>query len=129
MPKTTSYADWLGPRLADPRRAARYLNTALSESPVAFLKALRKVSDSYEKKQLAESAGVSRESLYRMMSETGNPTLLSLSGILEGLGLRIRVEPVEIATTQPTDTVTHTSALPTYKKRPSVRVIREKNRS
>lgn len=95
MPKTTPYNDWLGSRLTEPGRAARYLNSALEDSTAAFLKALRKVSDSREKKSLAESAGVSRESLYRMMSETGNPTIGSLSGILRGLGFKLKVEPIE----------------------------------
>jgi len=43
--------------------------------------------------KLAEAAGVSRESLYRMMSETGNPTYSSLEGILGALGLKQIVVP------------------------------------
>lgn len=93
MSKTESYNDWLREKLVDPKRAARYLNTALEDSPGAFLKALRKVSDSREKKQLAERAGVSRESLYRMMSENGNPTICSLDGILRALGFKLTVVP------------------------------------
>ena len=93
--KTTSYKDWLSSKLSDPKRASRYLSTALEDSPGAFLKALRKVSDSCDKKRLAENAGVSRESLYRMMSETGNPTLGSLDGILRALGFKLKVEAAE----------------------------------
>src|SRR5260370_42712189 len=44
-------------------------------------------------KGLAEKAGVSRESLYRMMSETGNPTYTSLEGILAALGFEQQVVP------------------------------------
>jgi probable addiction module antidote protein len=94
MPKTTSYKDWLGQRLSEPERAARYLNAAYRESTPAFLKALRKVAEAFEKKRLADSAGVSRESLYRMLSETGNPTIVSLRGITEALGFRLEVVPL-----------------------------------
>jgi probable addiction module antidote protein len=95
MLKTTAYKDWLSARLSDPKRAARYLNAAYRESTPAFLKALRKVSESLEKKQLAESAGISRESLYRMLSETGNPTITSLRGITEAMGFRLEIVPVD----------------------------------
>jgi hypothetical protein len=43
---------------------------------------------------LAETVGVSRESLYRMMSETGNPTYDSLRGILNAMGLKLEVVPL-----------------------------------
>jgi probable addiction module antidote protein len=95
MPKTIPYKDWLSDKLSDPKRAARYLNAAYQDSTPAFLKALRKVSESLEKKQLAESAGVSRESLYRMLSETGNPTIASLRGITEAMGFRLEIVPID----------------------------------
>lgn len=46
MPKTIPYKDWLNGKLSDPQRAARYLNAAYKDSTPAFLKALRKVSES-----------------------------------------------------------------------------------
>src|SRR6266481_2898553 len=96
MPKRTiSYRSWLTENLSDPHRAANYLNGARADSPAAFFRALRKVSESHEMKKLAEKAGVSRESLYRMMSETGNPTYSSLEGILRALGLKQVVAPME----------------------------------
>jgi probable addiction module antidote protein len=42
--------------------------------------------------QLAEQAGLNRESLYRMLSEQGNPALSSLDKLLHALGLRLSVE-------------------------------------
>jgi len=95
MPKTIPYQDWLSDKLSDPKRAARYLNAAYQDSTPAFLKALRKVSASLEKKRLAENAGVSRESLYRMLSETGNPTIASLRGITEAMGFRLEIVPID----------------------------------
>jgi probable addiction module antidote protein len=98
MPKRTiSYQSWVTENLSDPHCAANYLNAARADSPAAFFKALRKVSESHEMKKLAEKAGVSRESLYRMMSETGNPTYSSLEGILGALGLKQIVAPRETA--------------------------------
>ena len=96
MPKrTSSYQSWLADSLGDPKRAANYLNAAREDSPAAFFKALRKVSESHEMKNLAETAGVTREALYRMMSETANPTYASMEGILRALGLKQIVVPIE----------------------------------
>jgi DNA-binding phage protein len=44
--ETASYRDWLGAKLVDPKRSARYLDAALQDSPEMFLKALRKVAES-----------------------------------------------------------------------------------
>jgi probable addiction module antidote protein len=96
MPKrTSSYSSWLTNNLSSPKRAANYLNAAREDSPAAFFKALRKVSESHEMKELARSAGVTREALYRMMSENANPTYASMEGILRALGLRQIVVPIE----------------------------------
>jgi len=49
MPRrTSSYRSWLTENLIDPSRAANYLNAARADSPAAFFKALRKVSESHE---------------------------------------------------------------------------------
>ena len=95
--KTRSYRDWLGAKLADPGRASRYLNKASEDSEAMFLKALRKVamSQSRSMTELAESCGISRESLYRMLSETGNPTSENRRAILAAIGLKSIVVPLE----------------------------------
>ena len=48
---------------------------------------------------LAEKLGCSRPSLYKTLSETGNPRLETLGPILRGLGLRVsfHVQPPESA--------------------------------
>jgi probable addiction module antidote protein len=99
MPKrTASYKEWLGEQLTDPAIAANYLNEAKQDSPEMFLKALRRVSESYRMSKVAGGAGVSRESLYRMTRESGNPTYKSLNGILNALGLDFVLVPLESAT-------------------------------
>jgi probable addiction module antidote protein len=95
--KTKSYRDWLGAKLSDPERAARYLNAASEDSEAMFLKALRKVATAQQRPmtQIAELCNVSRESLYRMLSETGNPTSDNRRAILAALGLKSIVVPIE----------------------------------
>jgi hypothetical protein len=41
---------------------------------------------------VANQAGLSRESVYRMLSETGNPCYTSLVGILGALGLQFKIQ-------------------------------------
>jgi probable addiction module antidote protein len=95
--KVIAYGEWLTTRLADPHRAARYLNTAAEESEAMFLKALRKVALAQTRPiaKVAESCGVSRESLYRMLSESGNPTSENRRAILAALGFKSVVVPID----------------------------------
>ncbi|MDA0709897.1 MAG: hypothetical protein O3B73_06790 [bacterium] len=43
-------------------------------------------------KKLAQDAQLNRESMYRMLSEHGNPQFASLTAILKELGLKLSVE-------------------------------------
>jgi probable addiction module antidote protein len=88
MPKrTTDYRAALLDDLKDPEEAAHYLNAALSDSEDALLIALRDVAEARQMAKVAETVGVSRESLYRMLSASGNPTYRNLFGILKALGV------------------------------------------
>lgn len=84
---------------ADPAEAAGYLSAALEdEDPRVFLVALRHVAQAYGGVgRVAESTGLNRESLYRMLSEHGNPSIASLSTLLSefGLKLEVGVKPVK----------------------------------
>jgi probable addiction module antidote protein len=46
---------------------------------------------------LAEKTGLSRETLYRTLSERGNPRLDTLAAILAAFGLRLSVQPTRKA--------------------------------
>ena len=46
---------------------------------------------------VAEAAGLSRESLYRALSASGNPTLNTTLQVLKALGLRLTVAEQETA--------------------------------
>jgi probable addiction module antidote protein len=78
------------------RRASAYLNTVLRTGDRgSFLTALRKVVElSGGMSRLARMSNLSRESLYRMLSEYGNPEIKSLSALLKAMGLRICVTPL-----------------------------------
>tara|TARA_R110002020_G_scaffold87764_3_gene216054 strand:+ start:1672 stop:1974 length:303 start_codon:yes stop_codon:yes gene_type:complete len=43
--------------------------------------------------QVAKDAGVSREALYRALSQEGDPRLSTLLGVLRALGLSLHAEP------------------------------------
>lgn len=94
MPKRTkSYRSWLLQRLGDQSRAERYLKHAIEDSPQMFLKALRNVAEARGMSRVAEIAGLNRESLYRALSEKGNPEYGTLNSLLDALGVKLTVEP------------------------------------
>lgn len=94
MPKRTSdYRTGFLEELRDPQMAAHYLNAALEDSDEMFLKALRNVAEARQMAKVAKGAGVSRESIYRILSPRGNPRLSTLWGLFSTLGLRIVFQP------------------------------------
>jgi len=46
---------------------------------------------------LADKTGLSRETLYRTLSDRGNPRLDTLSAILAAFGLRLTVRPTKVS--------------------------------
>lgn len=87
------YKEGLLKSLKDPDEAAAYLTAALEDgSPDVFLLALRNVAEAHGMKSVAEGAQLNRVSMYRMLSDRGNPHLSSLSAVLHQLGLRLAVE-------------------------------------
>ncbi len=61
-----------------------------------FLLGLRDVVEAHGgMAQLANATGLNRETLYRTLSENGNPRLSSLGLIVEALGLRLSIESPE----------------------------------
>ena len=92
--KTESYRESLLDSLRNPEEAAEYLNACLEDNdPRVFLLALRDVADSRGGiRALSQDARLNRESLYRMLSKSGNPSLDSLAAVLKALGLRLSVQ-------------------------------------
>ena len=87
------YRDDLLKRLEDPRYAAEYLAQVLAEKDsAAFLIALKDVVEAGGGMgHLAGRVSLKRPSLYKILSQKGNPTLATLQEILKPLGLRVSV--------------------------------------
>ena len=93
MAKTRNYKDDLLKALTDPTEAREYLNAALEdENPEVFLLALRDlVETNSTMSELAKATNRNRESLYKTLSEKGNPQLNSVRQILNNLGFKLAV--------------------------------------
>ena len=57
--------------------------------------ALRDAADVLGMAELARRTGLNRETLYRTLSESGNPRLDTLGAILDAFGLRLTVQPAK----------------------------------
>src|ERR1035437_8941963 len=84
MARSASYDDLLMDMLKDEDRALAYLNAALDEpDPRVFLIALRNVTQAQGGiAKVAARSGLNRESLYRALSEKGNPSVQTLAAVL-----------------------------------------------
>jgi probable addiction module antidote protein len=82
--------------LRDERDIAAYIEAMLEDGNAHVVPvALRTVADAVGgMAALAERTGLSRETLYRTLSDKGNPRLDTLAAILHAFGLRISVAPV-----------------------------------
>ena len=78
----------------DPGLAAEYLTAALEDEdePRVLLIALRHLAQAQGVAKVAKAAGIERESLYRALSERGNPRLSTLFAVTKAVGLRLTVE-------------------------------------
>ena len=78
----------------DPDFAAEYLKAALEDEdePRVLLIALRHLAQVQGIAKVAKAAGIERESLYRALSEHGNPRLSTLVAVTKAIGLRLTVE-------------------------------------
>ncbi len=82
--------------LRDPAVAAEYLNEAFASGEQAvILMAVKNVVEAQEGgiASVAKKAHMGRESMYKMLSEHGNPKLTSLSAVFHGIGLQLCVRP------------------------------------
>ena len=79
-------ADYLDDDIA----MVEYLACALETSDPKFIAdALGVVARAKGMKQLAQESGLSRESLYKSLSENGNPELSTLMKVLNALGITL----------------------------------------
>jgi probable addiction module antidote protein len=80
--------------LRSPEEMAAYLDAWLDEFPDDVSGIARAVGDIARAKgmtQVAKDAGLSRESLYRALSQEGNPSLSTILKVLAAVGLKLTV--------------------------------------
>ena len=93
---TKKHDDFLVDSLQDPKEMQAYLNAAIEDAFEygdfrLFLLALRDVAIAKGMRKVAAKAKLNRESLYRMLSEQGNPELSSLWALLKTLGIKLSI--------------------------------------
>ncbi len=84
-------ADYLTSREA----AAAYLEAAIEEAgddPAFIAQALGTIARSGNLSELARTAGMSREGLYKALSAEGNPEFSTVMKVIEALGFRLHAE-------------------------------------
>jgi probable addiction module antidote protein len=95
--KLKSMHESLDSDLQDPEYMTMYLNEALHEgSPDEFYLALRNIIRATQGMgKIAEETALGRESLYKALSESGNPQFSTIQKIVSVLGFQISIEPIE----------------------------------
>lgn len=75
-----------------------YLDAVMEEGDLSFLcKALGDVARSHGMSEIARKTGMSRESLYKALSDKGNPSLTTVAAVLDAMGLRLSIAAREKA--------------------------------
>ena len=94
MTKSRSYRDDLLRSLTDFEEEIEYINATLEdENPEVFLLVLKDIVDANTSiSKLAQVTNRNRESLYKTLSEKGNPQLTSIRSILSKLEFKLMVD-------------------------------------
>ena len=93
--RDAKWDDYMAEAMKDPAEAAAYLDAMLEmEDQAALLVALRHVAKAHGMAEISRSAGLGEKTLFRALSEQGNPTIETLNKVLHAVGLRLSVEPL-----------------------------------
>ncbi|WP_313609302.1 addiction module antidote protein [Rhizobium sp.] len=80
--------------LKTPEERFAYIEAAFEDGdPSLIAHALGDVARSIGMSSVAKEAGVTREALYKALSETGDPKLSTLIGVAKALGVKLSVLP------------------------------------
>ena len=74
---------------------AMYLQACIEQAPddaALFAKALGDIARARGMMQLARDTGITREGLYKALSEQGNPTLSTALKVLHALGMQLHID-------------------------------------
>ena len=91
--KTVGYD--VAEQLRTPEEMAAYLDAWLVEAPedaAGIARALGDIARAKGMSQVARDAGLSRESLYKALSENGNPSFATVLKVARALGVRLHAE-------------------------------------
>jgi len=101
MVKAVDLAENFYSTLIDPIEASSYLKEALEEKgshrQAHILKALREIAKAHGILKLSKGSESRRRTLYKALSENGNPSLETLLSLLEDLGLTLDIKPLKKA--------------------------------
>ena len=81
--------------LRTPEEMAAYLDAWLEEAPddvSGIARALGDIARAKGMSQVAKDAGLSRESLYRALSQDGNPSFATILKVARALGVRLHAQ-------------------------------------
>jgi probable addiction module antidote protein len=82
-------------QLRTPKEMAAYLDAWLEMAPddaTGIARALGDIARAKGMTQVAKDAGLSRESLYRALSEDGNPSFATVLKVARALGVKLHAE-------------------------------------
>ena len=82
-------------QLRTPEEMAAYLDAWLAEAPedaAGIARALGDIARAKGMTQVARDTGLSRESLYKALSENGNPSFATVLKVARAVGLRLHAE-------------------------------------
>lgn len=82
-------------QLRTPEEMAAYLDAWLEDAPddiSGIARALGDIARAKGMSQVARDAGLSRESLYKALSENGNPSFATVLKVARALGVRLHAE-------------------------------------
>src|SRR5215207_625329 len=93
--KTRTAAYDVAEQLRTPEEMAAYLDAWLEEAPddaIGIARALGDIARARGMTQVARDAGLSRESLYKALSENGNPSFATVLKVARALGVRLHAQ-------------------------------------
>lgn len=91
--KTVTYD--VAEQLRTPEEMAAYLDAWLEEAPedvAGITRALGDIARAKGMSQVARDAGLSRESLYKALSEDGNPSFATVLKVARALGVKFHAQ-------------------------------------
>lgn len=80
--------------LTTPEAQAELLSDALASGSAAYVaQALGVIARARGMTEVAREAGITREALYKSLSEDGDPRLTTLLGVMRALGITLSASP------------------------------------